>query len=75
MHPFIHFPYPLISFRINTQNVYRNRAASTEVEIIAEAKQHHNGMTLQKKINFPDIKERCDASIETDGTMRQSHQI
>lgn len=65
-----------ISFRINTRNVCRNRAGagSTEVEIIAEAKQQQNDMTLHK-INFPGIKEGCDASIETEGTVRQPHQI
>ena len=48
----------------------RNRVESTEVEITAEAKQHHNDTTLQK-IHFPYIKERCDASIEKEDTMRQ----
>lgn len=30
-------------------------------------------MTLQK-INFPDMKERCDASLETEYTVHQPHQ-
>lgn len=65
-----------LSFRINTQNVCRNGGSkeSTEVEIIAGAEKHPNDEALHK-INFPDMKERCDASIETEGPMRQPHQI
>lgn len=40
----------------------------------AEAEKDDNNLTLHK-INFPDMKERRDASIETEGAVRRPHQI